>query len=352
MNPADLLKELMRPFADKVLLIAIVVFGGALWLTLMIMQLGPLFVIVGLFFGLIVLSTMFRYVIQVLECRAQGVRTPVVDIDALTLFGNLWTFFPLVVALAVGWAAVYLAGTGNTGGAIALAAVFALFFPAALGVLVITHSPLESVKPVALYHLIERCGIDYVWIPVVIVAFSFASAGIAQGGAPLLLVVLLRTYIIFLLFSLTGAVVHKSGVSGDVSVGEVQEQHESDYRDDLAAERQKVASHAYGFISRGNREGGFKHIRQWLETDPDPDDGVDWFFNELMRWEEKDAALFFGQECLSHYLHHENDALALKLIARCLHENPAWKPRADDRPHAKALAEKYLRDDLLPSLRS
>ncbi|MGI9262689.1 MAG: hypothetical protein ACR2QR_11670 [Woeseiaceae bacterium] len=351
MNPADLLKELVRPFVDKVLLIAMLVFGVALWLTLKIMQIGPVFVIVGLFIGLVVLSTMFRYVIQILECRAQGLRTPIVDIDALTLFGNLWTFFPLVLSVAFGWAVTLLAGTGNTGGATALAVFFVLLFPASIGVLGITHSPLESIKPVALYRLIESCGINYIWIPIAVAAVTFASAGIAQSGAPLLILVLLRTYAIFLLFTLTGAVVGASGVSGDVSVGEPQEQYESDYRDELTDERQKIANHAYGFISRGNREGGFKHIRQWIESDPDPDDAVGWFFNEMMRWEEKDAALFFGQECLSHFLHHEEDAAALKLMGRCLHENPAWKPKAEDRPHAVALAEKYQRDDLLPSLR-
>lgn len=351
MNPADLLREIIRPFVDRVLLIAIIVFGGALWLSLIVMQLGPILVIFGLLMGLIVLSTMFRYVIQVLECRAQGLRTPVVDIDALTLLGNLWTFFPLLLTLAFGWVAALLAGSGNTGGATALTVVFALLFPASIGVLSITHSPLESINPVALYRLIQRCGITYAWIPIVVAAVTFASAGMAQAGAPLLIVVLVRTYAIFLLFTMTGAVVRQSGVSGDVSIGEAKEQYESDYRDELTGERQKVADHAYGFISRGNREGGLKHIRQWIKSDPDPDDAVGWFFNEMMRWENKDAALFFGQECLAHFLHHDNDEPALKLIARCLHENPAWKPKPEDRPHALLLAEKYEREDLLPSLR-
>jgi len=352
MSPADLLKELTLPFVDKVLLIAIVMFGGSTWLALVVMQLGPIFVIFGLLMLLVVMSTMFRYVVQVLECRAQGLRTPVVDIDAMTLFGNLWTLFPLVLATAFGWVAALLGGAGNTAAAVALSIVFAILFPASMGVLAITHSPLESISPTALYRLIECCGIDYVWIPAVFAVLSLVSAGIAQAGAPLLLVVLLRIYFIFLLFTLTGAVVRESGVSGDVSIGDLHEQYESDYRDELTEDRRKIADHAYGFISRGNREGGFKHIRQSIKTDPDPDDAVGWYFNEMMRWENKDAALFFGQEVLSHYLHHENDSRALKLMAGCMHEDPAWKPKAEDRPHALALAEKYQRDDLLPSLRS
>ena len=352
MTPSDLARELLRPFTDSVLLIAIGVFGAALWLSLVIMQSGPLLVIFGLFIALLVLGTLFRYAVQVLECRAQGLRTPVVDIDAVSLFGNLWTLSPLLLVIAFVWGALYLNGTGNPGAAIAVSVLLALLLPASTGVLAITHSPLESIKPSAIYRLIERCGAGYAWIPIVIAALLLASAGMARAGAPLLPIVLLRTYVIILLFTLTGEVVRRSGVFGDVSVGLPQAGSEPDYHHELTADRRKVADHAYGFISRGNREGGFKHIRQSIAVDPDPDAAVQWFFDEMLRWESKDAALFFGQECLAHLLHHDQDARALKLMSRCIHESPAWRPRAEDRQAAIELAKKYSRDDLLPSLRS
>ncbi len=352
MTPSEVLRELLRPFTDSVLLIAIGVFGAALWLSLVIMQSGPLLAIFGLLIALIVLSTLFRYAVQVLECRAQGLRTPVVDIDAVSVLGNLWTLFPLLLVIAFAWSALYLNGTGNPGAAIALSVLLVLLLPASTGVLAITHSPLESIRPVAIYRLIERCGAGYIWIPTVVAALLLATAGMARAGAPLLLIVLLRTYVIILLFTFTGEVVRRSGVFGDVSVGAPQTGSESDYRDELTAGRCKVADHAYGFISRGNREGGFKHIRQSIAADPDPDAAVQWFFDEMLRWESKDAALFFGQECLAHFLHHDQKARALKLMSRCIHENPAWRPRVEDRQAAIELAEKYSRDDLLPSLRS
>ena len=351
MRPADVLREVLRPITDSVLLIAIATFAGASWLTLLIMQRGPVFVIVGLALGLLVLSTMFRYAIQVLEARAQGIRTPVVDISAMTIFGNLWTLFPLVLTIGFAWAALYLAGTGNTGAATALSVVYALVLPAIIGVLAITHSPLESIKPTAWIRLVQKSGLSYLWIPFVVAALILATGGMARAGAPLLLVVALRIYAIFLTFTLTGEVVRRSGVAGDVSIRSLPPDTDSQYRDALTADRQKVADHAYGFISRGNREGGFKHIRQWIESDPDPDDAVQWFFEEMMRWENTDAALFFGQECLAHFLHHNLDAMALKLMASCIHANPRWRPRGEDRPFALELAEKYARDDLLPSLR-
>ena len=60
--------------------------------------------------------------------------------------------------------------------------------------------------------------------------------------------------------------------------------------------------------------------------------------------------LFFGQDRLAHFLHHERDSMSLKLMSRCIHEDPACCPRTDDRPQAIELAERYSYEDLLPSL--
>ena len=71
-----------------------------------------------------------------------------------------------------------------------------------------------------------------------------------------------------------------------------------------------------------------------------------------MRWESKDAALFYAQPCLSHFLHHDEDRRALKLISSCLHQDPRWKPSVADRQHAVDLAERHGREDLARLLRS
>jgi len=121
---------------------------------------------------------------------------------------------------------------------------------------------------------------------------------------------------------------------------------------DLEKAREKVASHAYGFISRGNREGGFAHIMDWIQKEPDVHEASAWFFKKLLQWESKDPALFYAQTYLAHLLHHDEDAKALKLISICLHENPRWKPGDNDRQSVLELVQKYRRDDLLKSLRN
>lgn len=343
MSPRDIIREIFFPLVNPPLAMAIVFFGSLIWL---VAAAGLL----GLWLAFIIVPAIFRYGIYVLEARAHGDDAFVPGIEIFNIADNGWGLFPLALFVVFIWVEVEIATSMGMGAAQFALAVFFLVYPASIAVLGITRSPVASMSPVALFNMVKTCGINYVWIPIALTVVAVVAIQ-ASRFLPGFVDYYLELYIFFLFFTFTGAVVHASGAVAEVDIELPLEPTESEYLDDLTAERQNVANHAYGFISRGNREGGFKHIRQWIKTDPDPDDAVGWFLNEMMRWEEKDAALFFAQECLSHYLHHDNDALALKLMARCLHENPAWKPRGEDRPHAKALAEKYLRDDLLPSLR-
>jgi hypothetical protein len=43
---------------------------------------------------------------------------------------------------------------------------------------------------------------------------------------------------------------------------------------------------------------------------------------------------------------------ALKLIARCLHENPRWRPLQEDREEVNELALRHGREDLIALLRN
>ncbi len=115
-------------------------------------------------------------------------------------------------------------------------------------------------------------------------------------------------------------------------------------------ERQKVANHAYGFISRGNREGGFAHIREWLEKEIEPDEAWQWFFDEMLKWENKNPALFFAQEYLGQLLDWGHEQEAIKLVSRCLHENERWRPIEENRNHINELLIHYGRDDLQKQL--
>ena len=134
---------------------------------------------------------------------------------------------------------------------------------------------------------------------------------------------------------------------------EIEEPLEPDTEElakDLLKERQKVANHAYGFISRGNREGGFAHVREWLEKESEFEEAWQWFFEEMLRWENKDPALFFAQEYLSRLLEWQKETDVLKLIVRCLHHNERWQPSDESKHAVKEIASRHERGDVLKRL--
>ena len=343
MKPADLLREILFPLTDLTVLMAIVGLGSLLWLA----DAGGWF---GIWLAFIVVPAIFRYAIYLLEARAHGGGTHVAGIEIFNIADNFWGIFPLILLAAVIWVELYIVQNVSLQAAQLVLGIFFLVYPASMAVLGITRSPIESVNPVVLIRMIRACGLDYLWIPAVLILVMLAAAVLTANVLPGFLVYFIGIYIFFLLFTLTGAVLNVKGIAGEIGIDAAVERSEAEISDDLREDRQKVANHAYGFISRGNREGGFAHIRQWIESEADANDAVTWFFHEMMRWEKKDAALFFAQDCLAHFLHHGEDAKALKLMSSCIFEDPRWKPRAEDRQHAVELAERYGRDDLVRSL--
>jgi len=109
--------------------------------------------------------------------------------------------------------------------------------------------------------------------------------------------------------------------------------------EELRKERAAVLDHAYGFISRDNREGGFQHIHNRLEEDPDPDDAWSWFFDQMMLWELKEPALLFAQRYLTRLLHDGDYSKAVKVLTRCRYVNDSFLPLTDDRELACEAAQ-------------
>jgi len=343
MKAADLFREVAYPVTNPTLVLAIVGFGSLVWL-------ADAAGILGLWLGFIIVPAIFRYGTCVLESRAHGREVEPAGIEVFNIADNLWGIFPMILLGACIGIAIWLQRAVEPAAARIFLVVFFLVYPASMAVLVITRSPLASVSPVALYRMVRACGFAYAWIPVVLTAVALVTGALNGTLMPHFLAYYLGLYVFFLLFTFTGTIVHRSGVAADVDIDLPLEKGASELADDLSAARQRVINHAYGFISRGNREGGYGHVRQAIASDPDANAAVAWYFNEMMKWESKQAALFFGQECLAHFLYHQQDAAALKVIAGCLYADPAWRPRPADRESALALAGRCGRRDLVELL--
>ena len=101
-----------------------------------------------------------------------------------------------------------------------------------------------------------------------------------------------------------------------------------------------------------NRAGGFRHIEDWLQKDPDPASAWSWFFEQMMRWENKYPALLFGQSFLRQLLNDGDDGAAVKVMMRCRLEDPDFLPLADDLGAAIEAAERRRNHELAAFLRS
>jgi len=330
MKPASLFKAILYPVTHSSVFIPVLVF----WLLMSFARWGG---VLGLFLMFLVIPAVFRYQMILLEARAYGREPAAPDVDFFRWFGNAWTLFPVPVALIAGWGII--AAGDNFGATAAFLALFvvAALLPASFAVLAITHSPVQSLNPVALGRLLRECA-DTFWIASV----TMVVAGwlmLQAESLPTMLANLVTMLLISSVFSVIGSLIEPYGLMQDVSIPDSLEPDEGAIAGDLEKARIDVLTHAYGFVSRGNREGGFKHITDWIEKDPDVVAAWAWFFEHMMGWEQNEHALFFAQHYIHDMLQHGEKIPALKVIMRCRLVNEQFRPLREDMPAAIAAAE-------------
>jgi hypothetical protein len=345
MKASEIGRELLYPLTDMAIVIAMIFY----WLLFGLAQNAGLFGIALLF---LTLPAYLRYLLYLLEARANGKSVPVPAIEMFNPADNFWTLAPMIhIAVAI-WAGILLAKLISPFSAMLFAAAYLVIVPASMAVLAVTHSPAESLNPAAIVRMVRACGVPYFIVPIILITMSCIYVLAYLAGMPLILIDVGTSYQIVLLFSMTGAVLHANNVAMQVEIPGPIEPTAEELAQNLNDERRRVANHAYGFISRGNRQGGFAHIRQWLEKDTAVEEAFQWFFHEMLKWESKDPALFYAQEYLGRLLSWQMDYEALKLIARCLHENKRWRPLPEDRDEVNELALRHGREDLVKLLKN
>jgi len=342
MKPTDVLRALFYPLTESTVLIPLIVF----WLLISFASWGG---VLGLFLMFLIVPAVFRFQMIVLEARAQGVTPATPDIEFFNWFGNAWSLFPVPVVLLLIVATVRVAETFGTGWAIVPVLVAGALFPASIAVLAITHSPLQSLNPVAIGRLLRKCGNTFWIASVYLVVLSWLSSEAEK--LPMLGSILVQLLLSFSFFSLVGSLIQPYGLVEDIDIPIPLEKSADEAAGELRKARTEVLNHAYGFISRDNRKGGFKHIFAWIDQDPDPVAAWAWFFEQMLRWENKSAALFFAQDYLHDLLHYGEQVPAVKLIMRCRLIDEQFRPLGEDTAAAIAAAEAIGNDDLVGILR-
>lgn len=314
----------------------------------LLLGLAALAGVLGLWLAVMVVPALFRYLVMLAEAYAAGRADQPPGIGYFSLAGNLWTLFPAIpiVLFAQG---MKLTLSFGTPWALLFAALSVSLLPAMMAILVITHSPLECMNPHALLRLVRRVGAGYLYstlvaAAIVCVPWQFESLpGWALG--------LIELYLAFAFYVVIGAMIRNDNLIDEVDIPEPPPPDAATRRTALVAERTRALNHAYGFASRGNRQGALQHIRDWLRHDPDPDSGWPWFFEQMLRWEQSDHALFFAQQYLTRLLANGQQVQAVKVLLRGRMLNERFRPLPEDLPRAIEAAEATGNEALADALR-
>lgn len=307
--------------------------------------------LLGILLGAIVLPVYFRYLLILLEARAKGQEAPAIGVELINWFENFWGLFPLILLCLVIVGEYFLATNLSFAAALVPGVLVLFLFPASMAILAMTHSPVESLNPAAIFVLIKACGRVYLMIPLIIAAISVLIWYLVILDTPFVLTRAAAMYASFLMFTLTGKVLHANAVAITIDMPPQREPDAEQLDAELTRERTKALNHAYGFVSRGNQAGGLQHLYRRIENEIDSDAAYQWFFVQMLKWESTDAALFFAQTYLTRLLLQKRDVEALKLMSRCLLENKRFKPLATDRDAALAAAERQGNEDLINYLK-
>lgn len=343
MTPARLIEAILYPLTSVTVLVPLVVF----WLLTSFAAWGG---VLGLFLMVFVLIATVRFLMMVLEARARGKEPETPGIEFFSLFGDSWNLFPAALVLLF---ALLIDATGDAFGiawATVVSVAVCILFPASLAVLAITRSPLQSINPVTVLKLIQRCG-GTLWIAI---AFGQVAGWLAYLGnaLPSMLASFVQMYLWFAYFSLLGSLIAPYDLFSEVDIPAPLEKNPDEMSGDLEKHRVAVLGHAYGFISRDNREGGFRHILGEIERDPDPAQAWSWYFGKMLDWEDQQHALFFAQHYVRDALQHGDDVAALKVIMRCRLLDERFRPAREDLPAAIEAANRRGNTELAAVLKA
>lgn len=350
MRAADYLYELTLPLrSPSALLIgfALFVFIGLVMTLFIVMPVVG--VALFLLFVIGVAPGITRYLVNIAAWRAKGYDIGPPTTETFTLLGSFWQLLPLVLVVAV------LVGLAVGGAGLPPAAsyllllAFGIAFPAIVGVLVITHSPVEALNPVELLRLLRRSGRGFWYAPATAIAAVLVLGAIA-GRAPFIAIAA-GIYSAFAFFAVTGAVLRDNHLIDDIELPPAAIPPAEKVRADADRQRRSVLTHAYGFASRGNRESALDHIDGAIERDPDPDEAAGWYFDRMLEWENRDHALYYAQRYLSRLLAHNERVAAVKLMLRARLENERFRPLPADLPKAIEAAESTGNEPLADALR-
>lgn len=351
MGLARVVRALAAPVTELTLLLPLVLLWALIGFGVWAVSSGnPGRLAGGILVLLLSLPPLFRFLTHVVESCANGKVPEAFDAEHFNWIGSMWSLLPLFLVMALVVANYHAAAAWGTTGTWLVIFAAALLLPAAMAVLAITHSALQALNPVALFSIYQRAGAAFLVAPAYLLLVALLWSGLA-ASLPLSIRVAAGLYLLFSLATVTGTLIAPFRLVEDVYIPDAVEASDADIAADVESHRVAALAHAYGFISRDNRDGGFRHIFGEIEKDPDPVAAWRWYFEKMLGWEQQQHALFFAQHCIHDMLAHGEHVPALKMIMRCRLIDAQFKPAREDLPAAIQAAENSANIELAAVLK-
>ncbi len=340
--PGRMLKAISMPLVELTVLLPLLLFWALISFGIWRLPLGVIVVI-------LTLPPLFRYQSMILESCAKGKVPAAFDAEFFSWIGTTWTLFPLPLAVGFVMGGMYAGAEWGDLGTWSTVALAALVFPASLALLAISHSPLEAINPLAIFRLYRGALPTFCIAPLYFLVAIWIST--QTGGLPVPVGTFVHLFLFLSFATVTGTLIQPFDLVSNVHIPDALERDAREIAGDIEDVRTLVLGHAYGFISRDNRAGGFKYIVEEIRRDPDPAGAWAWYFDRMLGWENKQHAMFFGQHHVADMLDHGEEIPALKAIMRCRSLDETFRPFPDDIPRAISAAERNGNNELAAVLK-
>ncbi len=285
--------------------------------------------LVGIWLGVLLFVSVWRYSYQVMRAVAQGQTTiPPPDIDSFNLIGEWAVFCHFLL-----FPGVIIATAPHQPLGMIVAIAVALFFPASAALIGLTASLSRAFNPVAISRFVRTTGRDY-WV---LVAGSIA---ILAGSSLLITIMLLAfgimsslvgfmviVWALFASFALIGTLLRKHRLEFEIA-GEIKPRGER-----LLELRhknwQRDLDIAYISFRSGSFTAGYKTLHDFVAREGDSLEVNFWLVENMLEWEQKRPAFEVAAKLISRLLERGDAAEALSLFQRCKWRDPEFRLPSD-----------------------